>query len=141
MKLITVLCAGFKTFEKETYIGPLDSSFSAIVGPNGIGKTVIADAVRFTLTSSVAISNMRVKRTAEAVNHTLVSSQGSAACCITEVGLSIQSSERQPTERVYLAVRKRARASGECNYYAAKLDHLPTSDTWTATMLTPMRLV
>lgn len=110
------------------------------MGPNGIGKTVIADAVRFTLGSNVTMSTVRVTCAAEAINHTLVHKLGDAAFCITEVGFSIHP-EGALTDSVYLSVRKRAQASGECMYYAAKLDCLPTLETWTQTTLPQLRLV
>jgi chromosome segregation ATPase len=119
------------------FVGPLDASFSAIVGPNGLGKTVLADAVRFTLGS---MSSVRVKSAKEAINHQLVQRLGSKAACCTEVGFAIQlrskhNSTAAPTSCAdthirYLRVRRRVIASGQSVYYAICCSNAPRSDSW-----------
>jgi hypothetical protein len=128
--------AGFKTFCKPCYVGPLDSSFSAIVGPNGLGKTVLADAVRFTLGSSV--TSIRVKAAKDSVSHQLMQRLGSKAACCTEVGFVIHHARAQDTTAHgennlrhftrYLRVRRRVVAAGQSTYSAACSAALPGTE-------------
>ena len=106
------------------------------MGPNGLGKTVLADAVRFTLGSNM--TSVRVKAAKEAINHQLLQSQGSKAACSTEVGFVISrkkqgdspsTSEPRLYEDIrYLRVRRRVLATGQSTYYAACWATLPGSD-------------
>ena len=140
--------SGFKTFLKPCYVGPLDSSFSAIVGPNGLGKTVLADAVRFALGANMA--SLRVKAAKESINHQLLQRLGSKAACSTEVGFVISDQRRRDSTSQcesnmnedirYLRVRRRVLASGQSTYYAACWGTLPGHDCF-QDKLTPQSYV
>jgi len=48
MRLKQIKLAGFKSFVDPTKI-PFDNALSAIIGPNGCGKSNVIDAVRWVL--------------------------------------------------------------------------------------------
>jgi structural maintenance of chromosome 4 len=129
--------AGFKTFRRETLIGPFDESFTAIVGPNGLGKTVIADAVRFTLGAN--FSSIRVQSAKEVINHSLVKELGNNAHCTTEVGFCVHVdspiSDGNHEARV-VRIRRRVVASGHSTYSVQCQLQLPTGDSFLKDTLT-----
>lgn len=116
---------GFKTFQRETFIGPFDDSFTAIVGPNGLGKTVIADAARFALGANFA--SIRVKCASEVINHRLAQSEGANAQCCTEIGFVTTLTGHENFSQVvrYIRVRRRITASGNSTYSASCQDSAP----------------
>lgn len=129
--------AGFKTFARDTFFGPLDQSFTAIVGPNGVGKTVIADAVRFTLGDKGA-AERGVKQARDAINHALARQQGESACCCTQIGFCAATPGRpQP----FIVVRRQVSAAGTSAYFAAEQSTPVDARTWRALELRRMRLV
>lgn len=124
-----VVHPGFKTFQRETFIGPFDESFTAIVGPNGLGKTVIADAARFALGAN--LSSIRVKSCSDVINHRLAQAEGANAQCCTEVGFfaTLTRSENADREFRYVRVRRRVTSSGQSTYYAACQATAPSPTT------------
>ena len=190
--------AGFKTFERPNFFGPLDASFTAIVGPNGcdgftvyrmrddtglkqlvhancnviqspshackrcckshrwcsaasvlakycyelvrvmcrLGKTVIADAVRFTLGD--AVSSIRLQTATEAINDNLKRQRGAESACVTQVCFQFRSKGGQ---QHYVCVRKRVAGSGRCTYYAANLQQAPSAASWLDQSLPALALV
>lgn len=121
--------AGFKTFQRETFIGPFDDNFTAIVGPNGLGKTVIADAARFALGAN--FSSIRVRAAKDVINHRLAQAEGDLAQCCTELGFAarISTPSNADSETRYIRIRRRVVASGHSTYYAACTDVLPGPST------------
>lgn len=128
---------GFKTFVQDNFFGPLDSSFTAIVGPNGLGKTVIADAVRFTL-GDASLSNIRVQNAAKAISHVLKDAHGPEARCITEVGFCSRPANGDPC---FLSVRRKVTAAGRSQYFAARVERAPDSSSWRSVQLPSRSLV
>jgi chromosome segregation ATPase len=57
--------AGFKAFKERTSIGPL-GDFTAVVGPNGCGKSIIGEALAWVLGGSKRM--LRAKTLASLVN-------------------------------------------------------------------------
>ena len=53
MRLIKMEARGFKSFADPVEI-PFQNGFSAIIGPNGCGKSNVSDAIRWTLGESKA---------------------------------------------------------------------------------------
>ena len=53
MKLKTIKLFGFKSFADTTVI-PIKSQMSAVVGPNGCGKSNVVDAIRWVIGESSA---------------------------------------------------------------------------------------
>src|SRR5436305_1890059 len=65
MRLKTVKVHGFKTFANPTEFSFQDG-ITAIVGPNGCGKSNIADAIRWAL-GEQSPSNLRTKKTEDLI--------------------------------------------------------------------------
>ena len=65
VRIEKVVCEGFKSFKRKVSV-PFTSGFSAITGPNGSGKTNIADAIYFVLGSGSSRS-LRAKRSHELI--------------------------------------------------------------------------
>eukprot|EP00892_Ulva_mutabilis_P012333 jgi/Ulvmu1/9472/UM052_0041.1 len=119
IRLSYLAVSGFKTFQRETFIGPFDDGFTAIVGPNGLGKTVIADAARFALGAN--FSSIRVKSAKGVINHRLAQRDGDQAKCTAEIGFqaTIKSDNATHIQTRYIRIRRRVVASGQSTYYAA----------------------
>lgn len=54
-----IILDGFKSYARETTVGPFDEHFNAITGLNGTGKSNILDAICFVL----GISSLSTVRT------------------------------------------------------------------------------
>ena len=101
-----------------------------------LGKTVIADAVRFTLGD--AVSSVRLQNASEAINHDLKQHHGKDASCTTQVCFKFRENGSRCS---YVCVRKHVAGSGRCQYYAATLQQPPSPDAWLREQLPSLTLV
>ncbi|MEX2574810.1 MAG: AAA family ATPase, partial [Balneolaceae bacterium] len=103
---------GFKSFAHKTKV-TFDSGITAIVGPNGCGKSNIVDALRWvlgeqrpTLLRSASMSNVIFNGTA-----------GKKALGLAEVSLSLINNKGiLPTEYSEVTITRRLYRSGESEY-------------------------
>jgi len=111
--LRAITLAGFKTFAQKTEIR-FEGGITAIVGPNGSGKTNILDAFKWVLGESSA-KDLRGKRMDEVV---YAGGQRRARAGHAEVEIVIDNSDgRLPVDYQEVAIRRRVDRSGQSDYY------------------------
>ena len=108
---------GFKSFARKTTLN-LEKGISAIVGPNGCGKSNIADAVRWVLGEQ----KMRVLRGQHMEDVIFGGSDDRHPLGMAEVTLLLDNSNgKLPVDYAEVSVTRRLFRSGESEYYMNKL--------------------
>jgi len=111
--LRAITLAGFKTFAQKTEIR-FESGITAIVGPNGSGKTNILDAFKWVLGESSA-KDLRGKRMDEVV---YAGGTRRARASHAEVEIVIDNSDgRLPIDYEEVAIRRRVDRTGQSDYF------------------------
>jgi chromosome segregation protein len=104
---------GFKTFARQTEI-TFDGGVTAIVGPNGSGKTNIVDSVKWVLGSGQA-RDLRGKKMEEVI---YAGGERRAKASFAEVTMVFDNSEgRLPVDYQEVAIKRRIERDGESDYY------------------------
>jgi chromosome segregation protein len=104
---------GFKTFARQTEIR-FEGGVTAIVGPNGSGKTNIVDAVKWVLGSGQA-RDLRGKTMAEVI---YVGGERRSRAAFAEVTLVFDNTEgRLPVDYHEVAIKRRVERDGESDYF------------------------
>ena len=113
MQLRALLLNGFKTFARRTEIH-FEDGFTAIVGPNGSGKTNIVEAFRWVLGETQA-RDLRGRRMEEVIYAGGARRPRAAAA---EVTLVIDNADgRLPVDYTEVAIRRRVDRSGMSDYF------------------------
>jgi len=111
--LRAITLAGFKTFAQKTEIR-FEGGVTAIVGPNGSGKTNILDAFKWVLGESSA-KDLRGKRMDEVV---YAGGQRRPRAAHAEVEIVIDNADgRLPVDYEEVAIRRRVDRSGQSDYF------------------------
>ncbi len=112
MKLEHIVLNGFKSFADKTQIN-FDSSITAIVGPNGCGKSNIVDAVKWVL-GEQSVKSLRSGQMADVIFSGSSSRKSSGTA---EVVLFISNtSGKLPIEADEVQISRRIYKSGESEY-------------------------
>ena len=113
MFLRSLSLSGFKTFARQTEIR-FEGGITAIVGPNGSGKTNIVDAVKWVLGSGQA-RDLRGKKMEEVI---YVGGERRSRASFAEVTLVFDNtSGRLPVDYHEVAIKRRVERDGESDYY------------------------
>ena len=113
MFLRSLTLLGFKTFARQTEIR-FEGGVTAIVGPNGSGKTNIVDAVKWVLGSGQA-RDLRGKTMAEVI---YVGGERRSRAAFAEVTLVFDNTEgRLPVDYHEVAIKRRVERDGESDYF------------------------
>ena len=113
MFLRSLSLLGFKTFARPTEIR-FEGGVTAIVGPNGSGKTNIVDAVKWVLGSGQA-RDLRGKTMAEVI---YVGGERRARAAFAEVTLVFDNTAgRLPVDYHEVAIKRRVERDGESDYF------------------------
>lgn len=113
MKLRRLELAGFKSFADSVEV-LVDSGVTAVIGPNGCGKSNISDAVRWVLGEH----NPRVLRGARMEEVIFQGSAGRRPQNIAEVSLHFDNSDRAlDLDFVEVVLGRRVSRSGESEYF------------------------
>ncbi len=108
---------GFKSFARKTTI-KLEPGISAIVGPNGCGKSNIADAIRWVLGEQ----KMRVLRGQHMEDVIFSGSDERAPLGMAEVTLTLDNADAKlPMDYSEVSVTRKLFRTGESEYYINKL--------------------
>jgi len=112
VKLKRLRLIGFKTFADKTEI-ELDEGITAVVGPNGCGKSNIADAILWVLGEQ----NPRLLRGTETKDFIFAGSERRKPVGMAEVQLIVDNSDGSlPLDFAEVAVGRRIYRSGESRY-------------------------
>lgn len=112
MHLKHVTLQGYKSFADKTEF-EFPTGITAIVGPNGTGKSNIADAIRWAL-GERSMSTLRAKATADMI---FVGGDGRGRSGMAEVSLTFDNSdEGLPIDYSEVTISRRAYRSGENEY-------------------------
>ena len=104
---------GFKTFARQTEI-QFDGGVTAIVGPNGSGKTNIVDSVKWVLGSGQA-KDLRGKKMEEVI---YAGGERRARASFAEVTMVFDNTaKRLPLDYHDVAIKRRIERDGESDYY------------------------
>jgi len=104
---------GFKTFARQTEI-QFDGGVTAIVGPNGSGKTNIVDSVKWVLGSGQA-KDLRGKKMEEVI---YAGGERRSKASYAEVTLVFDNSAgRLPVDYHEVAIKRRIERDGESDYF------------------------
>jgi chromosome segregation protein len=104
---------GFKTFARATEIR-FEGGVTAIVGPNGSGKTNIVDAIKWVLGSGQA-RDLRGKTMAEVI---YVGGERRSRAAFAEVTLVFDNTQgRLPVDYHEVAIKRRVERDGESDYF------------------------
>jgi len=104
---------GFKTFARQTEIR-FDGGVTAIVGPNGSGKTNIVDAVKWVLGSGQA-RDIRGRKMEEVI---YVGGERRSRASFAEVTMVFDNTARRlPVDYHEVAIKRRVERDGESDYY------------------------
>ena len=104
---------GFKTFARQTEIH-FDGGVTAIVGPNGSGKTNIVDSVKWVLGSGQA-RDLRGKKMEEVI---YAGGERRSKASFAEVTLVFDNTAgRLPVDYHEVAIKRRIERDGESDYY------------------------
>ena len=113
MFLRSLSLLGFKTFARPTEIR-FEGGVTAIVGPNGSGKTNIVDAVKWVLGSGQA-RDLRGKTMAEVI---YVGGERRSRASFAEVTLVFDNTAgRLPVDYHEVAIKRRVERDGESDYF------------------------
>ena len=113
MFLRSLSLLGFKTFARATEIR-FEGGVTAIVGPNGSGKTNIVDAIKWVLGSGQA-RDLRGKTMAEVI---YVGGERRARASFAEVTLVFDNTAgRLPVDYHEVAIKRRVERDGESDYF------------------------
>ncbi|MEO8745990.1 MAG: AAA family ATPase [Candidatus Dormiibacterota bacterium] len=113
MFLRSLSLLGFKTFARPTEIR-FEGGVTAIVGPNGSGKTNIVDAVKWVLGSGQA-RDLRGKKMEEVI---YAGGERRARASFAEVTLVFDNTAgRLPVDYHEVAIKRRVERDGESDYY------------------------
>lgn len=112
---------GFKSFVDETHL-KFEPGVTAIVGPNGCGKSNIADALRWVL-GEQAVRYMRGQKIEDLI---FDGSSKRSRSGYTEVSITISNEDRQITVSPYceydeIAIKRKYYRSGESEYFINKV--------------------
>ena len=112
MKLKRLSLQGYKTFASKTNF-EFDEGITAVVGPNGCGKSNIADAIRWVL-GEQSYSTLRGKRTTDMI---FAGSQQRARAGMAQAILTLDNSEGWlPIDYSEIEIGRRAHRSGDNEY-------------------------
>ncbi len=104
---------GFKTFARQTEI-QFDGGVTAIVGPNGSGKTNIVDAVKWVLGSGQA-RDLRGRKMEEVI---YAGGERRPRASFAEVTMAFDNSTRRlPVDYHEVAIKRRVERDGESDYF------------------------
>src|SRR5690349_1745581 len=104
---------GFKTFARQTEI-QFDGGVTAIVGPNGSGKTNIVDSVKWVLGSGQA-KDLRGKKMEEVI---YAGGERRSRASLAKVSLVFDNTAgRLPIDYHEVAIKRRIERDGESDYY------------------------
>ncbi len=113
MRLTKLEMNGFKSFAKKTEID-FQNGITAVIGPNGCGKSNIADAVRWVLGEQSARA-LRGTRMEDVIFNGTEQRKAQAFC---EVALTFDNTDESlPSEFSEVSVMRRVYRSGESEYY------------------------
>lgn len=108
---------GFKSFAQKTNVR-FDSGITAIVGPNGCGKTNVADAIRWVLGEHKA-STLRADKMENVIFN---GTRNRKPLGMAEVSLTIENTKNiLPTEYTEVTLTRRLFRSGESEYLLNKV--------------------
>lgn len=108
---------GFKSFAQKTLVR-FDSGITAIVGPNGCGKTNVADAIRWVLGEQKA-STLRSDKMENVIFN---GTRARKPLGMAEVSLTIENTKNiLPTEYTEVTITRRLYRSGESEYLLNKI--------------------
>jgi len=117
MYLKAVELCGFKSFADKTLL-TFDRQLSAVVGPNGCGKSNVVDAIRWCLGEQSASS----LRTPHMLGIVFNGSQTRAPLNLAEVSLTFDNSSNiLPIDYTEVTITRRLFRSGESEYYLNKV--------------------
>ncbi|MCA9720996.1 MAG: AAA family ATPase, partial [Gemmatimonadetes bacterium] len=112
MKLTKLELSGFKSFA-DTVTLNFDDGVTAIVGPNGCGKSNVSDAVRWVLGEQSA----RLLRGGKMEDVIFQGAAGRRPVNVTEVSLYLDNSDGQlPTPYTEVVITRRLSRSGQSDY-------------------------
>jgi chromosome segregation protein len=104
---------GFKTFARQTEI-KFDGGVTAIVGPNGSGKTNIVDSIKWVLGSGQA-RDLRGKKMEEVI---YAGGERRSRASYAEVTMVFDNTEgRLPVDYHEVAIKRRVERDGESDYF------------------------
>ncbi|EKD76647.1 MAG: hypothetical protein ACD_43C00031G0004 [uncultured bacterium] len=116
MYLEKLVISGFKSFVDQTTF-TFDAPFVAIVGPNGSGKTNVADAMRWVM-GEQSLKLMRMKVHTDAI---FAGSTSKARLGLAQVDLYINNSDhRLPLDYDQVIISRRLARAGETEYLINK---------------------
>jgi chromosome segregation protein len=111
--LTSLQLLGFKTFARQTEI-QFDGGVTAIVGPNGSGKTNIVDSIKWVLGSGQA-RDIRGKKMEEVI---YAGGERRSRASFAEVTLVFDNSQgRLPVDYQQVAIKRRVERDGESDYF------------------------
>jgi len=117
MYLSKIEIIGFKSFAQRTNLG-FDSGVTAIVGPNGCGKTNIVDAIRWAL-GEQRYSTLRSDKMEDVIFN---GTKSRKPLGLAEVSLTIENTRGiLPTEYSEVTITRRVFRSGESEYLLNKV--------------------
>ena len=113
MFLTSLQLLGFKTFARQTEI-QFDGGVTAIVGPNGSGKTNIVDAVKWVLGSG-QVRDLRGRKMEEVI---YAGGERRPRASFAEVTMVFDNSNgRLPVDYHEVAIKRRVERDGESDYF------------------------
>jgi len=111
--LTSLQLLGFKTFARQTEIH-FDGGVTAIVGPNGSGKTNIVDSIKWVLGSGQA-RDIRGKKMEEVI---YAGGERRSRASFAEVTMVFDNSQgRLPVDYQQVAIKRRVERDGESDYF------------------------
>lgn len=112
MKLEKIVLNGFKSFAEKTELS-FDSPVTAVVGPNGCGKSNIVDAVKWVL-GEQSVKSMRSGQMADVI---FSGSSSRKPLATAEVCLVVENTGgKLPLEADHIQISRRIYKTGECEY-------------------------
>ena len=113
MRLKSLEIQGYKSFANKVEFN-FDQGITAIVGPNGCGKSNVADAIRWVL-GEQSFSNLRGKKTEDMI---FSGSTGRARLGLAAATLVLDNTDKWlPLDFSEVTISRRAYRSGENEYY------------------------